>query len=280
MTLTVTLLVLLAALLHAGWNALVRINADPLIAMTLITMGAGFAALLALPFVPVPAAAAWPWLAVTLVVHTLYKLCLLRAYAHGEFGHVYPLARGGAPLLVLGISVLVVGERLDGSTLLAVIVLALGVLSLAFRGGALPLRQDPRPVLWALATAACIAIYSVLDALGARAAGSPHGFAAWLFALDALPLLTLTILRRRGATLAAMRRHWRPGLAGGAMSLAAYWIVIWAMTVAPMAPVSALRETSVLFAALISVVMLHEPFGLFRAIATLCVACGIMLLAL
>lgn len=279
MELDVAAAVLCAALLHAGWNALVRINTDRLVALTLIAGGAGLGALATLPFVPVPAAAAWPWLAVTLVVHTVYKLCLLGAYGSGEFGHVYPLARGSAPLLVTLASVVLVGEELAGTTLAAVLLLSGGVISLVFRGGRVPFAEDPVPVFWALATGGCIATYSVLDALGARVAGSAHGFAAWLFALDALPMVALTVWRRRGGTLAAVRRHWRPGLAGGVMSLAAYWIVIVAMTVAPMAPVSALRETSVLFAALISVGVLRERFGLVRLIASICVVTGVALLA-
>jgi drug/metabolite transporter (DMT)-like permease len=271
--------VLCAALLHAGWNALVRINTDRLAALTLMAVGAGVVALATLPFVPVPAAAAWPWLAVTLVVHTVYKLCLLRAYGSGEFGHVYPLARGTAPLLVTLASLVFVGEHLAGTTLAAVLLLSAGVISLAFRGGRVPFAEDPQPVLWALGTGFCIATYSVLDALGARAAGTGHGFVAWLFVFDAVPMLALTFWRRRGATLVAMRRHWRPGLIGGAMSLTAYWLVIVAMTVAPMAPVSALRETSVLFAALISVVALGERFDRVRLLASICVVAGICLLA-
>lgn len=278
MALTVAAAVLLAALLHAGWNALVKINADPLVALALMTTGAALAALCALPFVAPPGAAAVPWLAGTLCIHALYKFCLLRAYAVGDFGHVYPLARGTAPLLVTLVSVGVVGEHLDGATLVAVGLLTGGVISLAFRGGALPFASDPRPVLYALATASLIAGYSVVDALGARTAASPHGYAVWLFLLDAVPIVTLTLLRRRGRLLQAVRSHWRPGLAGGAMSLAAYWLVLWAMTVSPMAPVSALRETSVLFAALLSVIVLRERFGPVRALATLCVACGIGLL--
>ncbi|HSG90339.1 MAG TPA: EamA family transporter [Pseudomonadales bacterium] len=280
MTLTVTLVVLLAAMLHAGWNALVKVNADPLVTLALMTAGAALAAICALPFVPAPGAAALPWLGLAVLIHSAYKFCLLRAYALGDFGHVYPLARGTAPLLVTLISVLWVGEALSASSLAAVLLLATGVMSLALRGGARPLRESRAPVLYALATASFIGSYSVVDALGARAAVSPHGYVVWLFIADAVPICTLALVRRRGRVIAALGAHWRPGLAGGAMSLLAYWLVIWAMSVSPMAPVSALRETSVLFAALLSVVVLREGFGPVRVFATVCVAAGIGLLAL
>jgi drug/metabolite transporter (DMT)-like permease len=278
--LTVALVVLLSALLHAVWNAFIKINADRLIAVTLLAVGAAALAASCLPFVAVPAAAAWPYLAVSIVLQTGYKLCLIRAYAHGDLGQVYPIARGTAPLLVLIVSVLVVGERLDPPTVVAVLVLTVGVTSLAFRGGRLPFRDDPRPVAYALATSAFIAAYMVVDGLGARLAGSPHGYAAWLFALDGLPMPVIAFWRRRGRTLVLARRHWRPGVAGGAMSLAAYWMVIWAMTRAPLAPVAALRETSVLFAALLSVMMLDETFGRWRLASTLLVLSGVVLLRL
>jgi drug/metabolite transporter (DMT)-like permease len=278
-SLTVLAAVLLAAVLHAGWNALVKLNADPLVALALMSAGAGAVGLLLLPAVGAPGAEALPWLAGALALHLVYKLCLLRAYATGDFGQVYPLARGSAPLLVAATSVLLVGERLSGQGALAVALLAAGIASLAFRGGLGPLRRDPAPVGWALATGACIAAYSVVDALGARAAASPHAYALWLFALDALPIGALALLRRRGRVLAALRAHWRPGLGGGAMALAAYWLVLWAVTVSPMAPVAALRETSVLFAALLSVGLLREAFGAVRALASAAVAAGIVLLA-
>ncbi|MEE4361187.1 MAG: EamA family transporter [Pseudomonadales bacterium] len=278
MSLTIMAAVLLAALLHAGWNALVKVNADPLVALALMATGAGVVGLCGLPFVPLPGGAALPWLAAALVLHTFYKLFLLQAYATGDFGHVYPLARGTAPLLVTLVSVVWVGEPLAGTTLVAVLFLTAGVISLAFRGGAMPVRKDPRPLLYALATAAFIASYSVVDALGARASTSPHAYALWLFALDALPMIAIALALRRGRVVAAIAAHWRPGLAGGAMSVLAYWLVIWSMTEAPMAPVSALRETSVLFAALLSVLVLRERFGALRLVATLCVVTGVALL--
>lgn len=280
MDLPVVFLVLLAAICHAGWNAIVKINADRLIAMTLVATGSGLFALAALPFVPRPAPAAWPYLAVSIGLHTGYMLFLLRAYAHGDLGHVYPLARGTAPLIVTLVSVLVVGEHLAPASLAAVLLLTLGVCSLAVQGGRLPFRSDPRPVLYALGTSAFIAAYTVTDGLGARLSGSAHSYAVWLFALEWVPITAVALVRRRRRLPALVRASWPQGLAAGAMSLAAYWLVIWAMTEAPMAPVAALRETSVVFAAVISAGMLKERFTGWRAAATLLVVAGVAMLRL
>lgn len=279
MDLSVVALVLLAALFHASWNALVKVNGDRLAVMALITAGSGLICLPILPFLPLPAPASWPYMALSVLWHIGYQLFLLQAYRHGDLGHVYPIARGVAPLLVLGLAFLVAGETVGGGQVTAILVMAAGIVSLAFRGGPL-LRDDPRPVLYALGTAVFIASYTVTDGSGARLAGSPHSYTVWLFALNAVPMTVIAIAVRGRDTAAALRRHWRYGLAGGALSLAAYWLVIWALTLGPMGPVAALRETSVLFAAIIGAVFLKESFGRFRIAAAGLVAAGILLLRL
>lgn len=275
---SVAALVLLAALLHAGWNVLVKLSGDRLTVMALITGGAGVVSCAALPFLPAPHPAAWPYIAASVALHVGYNLFLLRAYRHGDLGQVYPIARGTAPLLVAALAPLVAGERLEPGALVAVLVISAGIIALAFRGGP-PVRDDPRAVLYALGTAAFIATYTVVDGLGARLAGTPHGYTAWLFALDGVPLPALALwLRGRAALGPAVRRHWPAGLGGGAMSLAAYWLVIWALTLGPMAPVAALREVSVVFAAVLATVLLKERFGLWRIAAATTVALGVVLL--
>jgi drug/metabolite transporter (DMT)-like permease len=279
MTGEVVAAVLAAALFHAGWNALVRIAGDRLAVMGLIAAGHAACALAALPFVAMPDSAALPWLAASVTLHVGYKLFLAEAYRGGELGQVYPVARGTAPLLVTGISLLWLDEPLAPATLAGVAVIALGVASLALRGGA-PLGDNPRPMLFALGTAGFIAAYTLVDGLGARIAGTPHGYAAWLFLGDGVLTVAIVLAVRRRAALALMRDQALPGLCGGALSVAAYWLVIWAMTRAPIAPVAALRETSVIFAALIGGLFLGEGFGPRRLIAALAVCLGLALMRL
>ncbi len=270
-------LVLLAALMHASWNALVKAKADSLVMMALVTGSSGLLALTALPLLPLPAAEAWPLLLLSVVLHTGYGLFLLSAYAHGDLGQVYPVARGAAPALVALFSVLVLGEQLSPGGLAGVAVISAAVISMAFRGG-VSVRDDPRALLYALGTAGFIASYTITDALGARAAGSAHSYTMWLFALDGVPIAAIAIWRRGWPGIAIARLHWRSGLAGGALSLGAYWLVIWAMTLGPMAPVAALRETSVIFAAIISTVVLRERFGMWRFAAAGMVALGVLIM--
>lgn len=279
MELSVVALVLLAALFHASWNALVKVNGDRLAVMTLITAGGGLICLPILPFLPLPDPASWPYIGLSILWHVGYQLFLLQAYRHGDLGHVYPIARGAAPLLVLGLAYLVAGETVGIGQVAAIVVMAAGIISLAFRGGP-PLKDDPRPVLYALGTAVFIASYTVTDGSGARIAGSPHSYTVWLFTLNAVPMTIIGVAARGRETAAAVREHWRPGMAGAALSLAAYWLVIWALTLGPMGPVSALRETSVILAAIIGAVFLKESFGRFRIAAAALVAVGIVLLRL
>ena len=272
-------LVLLAAVLHAGWNALVKVTGDRLVVMAVITTGSGLIALAGLPFVALPDRASWPFLAASVVLHIGYNLFLVRAYRHGDLGQVYPIARGSAPLLVLALAYFAAGERVSALDLAAVVVIAVGLGSLAFRAG-MPSIHDRATLAYAFGTALFIAGYTVVDGMGARQAGSAHGYALWLFVLDGIPITVIAIALRGRAFARSVTAHWRAGLAGGAMSLAAYWLVIWAMTVAPMALVAALRETSVVFAALIAAVILKEGFGPRRIAAAALVAAGVVLLRL
>ncbi|MBX6322343.1 MAG: EamA family transporter [Rhodospirillaceae bacterium] len=270
-------LVLLAALLHAGWNAVVKLKAERLVVTAILNASAAAIALAAIPFLPLPQAESRPYLLASLVLQGGYFFFLLKAYGHGDLSHVYPIARGSAPLLVTALSAVVAGEVPSATGLAGILIVTAAILSLALRGG-VPLRQDPRPILYALATGLFIASYTVVDGLGARRSGSPAAYIAWLFFLEGIGISAACLIRYRSGTWALALRLWKPGLLAGAMSLAAYGLVVWALTLAPMGPVSALRETGVVFAAVLGSALLKERFGAWRIAAALGVAVGIIVM--
>jgi drug/metabolite transporter (DMT)-like permease len=269
-------LVLGAALMHASWNALVKIGGDPFLRLAVVNFVTGLCALPVLFLAEVPAVASWPCLFASIVIHHGYYLALAYGYRHGDLSHVYPIARGIAPPLVALIAWAFAGESPGALGLVAILVISGGILSLAVtedgRLGSL------KPVGFALATGLTIAGYTLADGLGGRRAGDVLGYIAWLFAIDALPFALLVAYRYRARLGEALGRAWRPAAAGGVLAAAAYGLVIWAMTRAPMAQVSALRETSVIMAALIGTRLLREPFGARRLFAASLVAVGVVLL--
>ena len=272
--------VLAAAAMHAGWNAVLKVRLEPFLAMTLITGCAGIVTIPLLVAFGWPRLEAWPWLIGSVVLHLAYYIALTEAYRRADMGQIYPIARGGAPLLTAGASLIVVGEPLSLQAGAGIAVLASGVALMSLRGARQHEPPDPAAIGFALATAVIICGYTLVDGLGARAAGDPHAYSAALFVIDGVPIVVFAVWRLGLSGLKPMRRFAGPGLAGGAMSLASYWIAIWAMTVAPIALVAALRETSVLFAAVIAVVILKEPFGPVRAAAAALMVGGILLIRL
>jgi drug/metabolite transporter (DMT)-like permease len=273
----VAALVLLAAVLHATWNALVKAGGDRLAVMAL-TMGLpALPSALALPFVAAPLPASWPFLFASIVVHTAYFASLVYAYRHGDLSQVYPIARGAAPVLVALGAWLLAGERPSLQAALGVLTVSGGVVSLAGRGGPRRAVEGPAVVL-ALLTACLIGLYSIIDGLGVRSAGTAAGYILWLFALTGLPFTAFVLWRRRGRLRAAFGPSLRSGIGAALISSLAYGIVIWAMSVAPMAQVVALRETSVVMAAAIGALFLGEPFGRRRIAAAAVVALGAVLL--
>ncbi len=269
MTLTVFLMVLAAALLHAVWNALVKVNGDRLVIVAVIMGSQTLICFLILPFMDLPQPDAWPYILGSALLHNAYCLFLVMAYRYGDLSHVYPIARGCAPLIVAVVSAVVIGEILSRQAMLAVILVTLGVMSLALTRGASGIRES-RAVLFALGTGLFIASYTVVDGLGARVNGNPHVYTLWLLALHGIPFAIMTACVRGRRMVPQVRLVWKSGLSAGLASLIAYWIVIWAMTMAPLALVSALRETSVVFAVLFGVVLLKEKLDPVRlaAIAT------------
>ena len=320
MPIEIVAIVLVAALAHASWNALVKSDDD-----RLVTLGAVNAVrfLLCIPIVlalPLPASASWPYLAASAILHVGYYILLISAYRFGDLSRVYPLARGLSPLIVAAGGFVFAGEQLSSVALVGIVVACAGIVSLSFdaaavrtrsgrgaatggvaqaladgRGGVFPRAltwvrgherstrttpEDRRGVLFAAGTALFIAAYTVTDAIGVRLSGHAVSYVAWLAILDGLPML----LAAAGLRRAALGRHladraWR-SVAGGVLQLIAYGLVVWALALAPMAAVSALRETSVLFAAIIGVKLLGEPLGARRIGAAVVVTTGIVMIEL
>ncbi len=267
-------LVLGAALMHATWNAIVKVVADRLVSLTLVIFTHSLIALAFLPFVGLPAPESWPYLIASLVIHQAYYAGLVMQYRFGDLGQVYPLARGASPLIVAAVAWAWAGEALAPGALLAILLITGGTLSLAMIGWGQGSHRQA--VTWAMFTALCIAGYSLADGFGGRASGQPLAYIVWLFLLDGLPMVFLLPWRRSRAQLSAsLGRHWRQGLIGGVLSTTAYGIVIWVMSQAPLAMVTALRETSVIAAALIGAYILKEPFGARRILAACAVALGV-----
>lgn len=275
MTLAVFLAVLFAAVLHAGWNALVKVGLDRFSSILLLGLVEGGIAFALLPFFGLPARAAWPWVMVGSALHSGYKLFLIRAYQHGDLSQVYPLARGTAPLIVTLASAAFLHEAPPPLRIGAVLAIAGGIMLMAGRGG-----LTRAALLWALGTACFTASYTMADGVGARLAGDVSAFAMCMFTLDGLVMLCAGLVLRGPNMVRDLRPAWRGGVAAGAMSLGSYWIAIWAFTQAPLAMVAALRETSVLFAMLIAFFMLKERVERHRWVAAGLIVTGILLMRL
>jgi drug/metabolite transporter (DMT)-like permease len=272
--------VLFAAACHAGWNATIKGGLDPLATTVLISIGAALVSLVFLPMTGLPAFAAWPWCAASVLIHLVYFAALIESYRAGDMGQVYPIARGSAPLMTAIATTGFIGERLGLLGWCGILLLGAGVLLLSLRGGRDLARLDRKAVGLALFTAVTICAYSVVDGVGARLSSNANAYSVMLF-VGIGPVMVIYALVRRGReVLAAMGRHWGIGLAGGSLQLGSYGIAIWAMTVAPIAIVAALRESSVLFGAAIAVVFLKEPLRAGRAAAAVMIVAGLALIRL
>ncbi len=280
MTSFVFLAVLFAAACHAGWNALIKVGLDPLSTTALIALGSAVVSLACLPFFGMPALAAWPWIVASAVIHLFYFAALIESYRTGDLGQVYPIARGTAPLMTAGASTVFIGEPLSLLSWTGIVVLAAGVLLLSARGGRAFEKIDRRAVGFALMTALTICTYSIVDGIGARVSLNPESYVAWVFIGNAILLVPYAFWRDGRDVGAAMRRFWLRGLVGGTLSAVSYGIALWAMTLAPIAIVATLRETSVLFGAAIAVVWLKEPLRPLRLGAALLIVCGLVLIRL
>jgi drug/metabolite transporter (DMT)-like permease len=279
MPLGVTLAVLAAGFLHAGWNALLKSSpgGDTLLDTASVVAGGSLCALVAVAFVPLPGASAWRYIAASTVVHFGYNLTLAQAYRSGDLSFAYPLMRGTAPLIVALLGAVLLRELPSAPMALGILLISIGIVSIAF----VPHRKHPpSATYWALGNAVLIASYTLIDATGARASGNAASYVAWLLLIEGLPFVAWVVARRRGVAVRYLQRNAPRGLIGGACSLAAYGIVLWAMTRAPVAAVAALRETSVLFAALMGSLWLKEGFGMRRLVGAMSVVLGIAALKL
>ncbi|MBV8796925.1 MAG: EamA family transporter [Hyphomicrobiales bacterium] len=281
MTSGVLAAVLAAAALHALWNSLVKSADDKFLFSGVVAIWCGAVALLAALVLPWPAGAAMPFIVASAIIHIVYFILVGLLYRKADLSVAYPIMRGLAPLIAAAIALATLGEKPGPIASLGVAALVAGVLGMGASGLAHG-RIDRPTVIVAVANSAVIAIYSVIDGQGARVSGSGAAFAfaynSWADALTAFAYLPIIVCLRGRAVIGAFARGWRLGLVGGLAAFLGYAIVIWAMTRAPIAAVAALRETSVVFAAIIGVVALREPFHAQRAIAALVILAGIVLL--
>jgi drug/metabolite transporter (DMT)-like permease len=252
---------------------------DPLVSVTHVSLFSGTAALILLPLVALPRPDVWPWLALSALLHTAYRFFLIGAYRSGDLFHVYPIARGAAPLMTAIGTLWLLGENIGALGFAAVVLLSGGVFLMSLRGGRLG-GLEPKAVAFAFGSAASTCAYTLVDGFGARLNGSGPGFALWMFVLNATTMQVIALAVRGPEVYATLSRSWPVPLGGGLMSMCAYFIVIWGMTKAPIALVAALRETSVLFAAVIATVLLKEPLTPWRIAASALVVAGVALLRL
>jgi drug/metabolite transporter (DMT)-like permease len=277
MSLTVMLMVLLAALLHASWNFLVKRKDDKHLSMSAVVIGHVPFALAAILYAPRPAQGSLPFVFAGAILHTGYQFFLLAAYRIGDLSQVYPLARGVAPLIVAGVSVGFLGIDLSGGELTAVIVIAAGIMSLALVRRRDGLRNMPAAAL-SIVTGGFIAAYSLVDGMGAREAATALGFYGWLSTINAVIFAAIMQFNRPGVLKRLAYQDWRLALGCGGASFAAYAMVTWAFTLAPIALVTALRETSIIFALLLGVFFLKERLDLMKVVATALTLLGIGIL--
>ena len=270
-------LVLTAAVLHAVWNAMVKSGGTPELSIASYQLVGSLVCILLAVWLPFPDRAAWPMIIVSVAIHNFYYFALARAYRAGDLSQVYPLVSGVTPVLVAFGVAIVAHEYLSLGTIAGIIFISLGVMSLAFRTamfGAMPRAA----IAWGAATAVLIAAYTVVDGLGVRASSNELSYIVWLSILEIVPIGTIMLATRRAQWFDHMRANRWTVVGGGVASSAAYGLVIYAMSLGAMAVVSSLRETSVIFAAIIGALFLREPFGAARIRAAALVAVGIVLM--
>ena len=278
MTTTIFFAVLFAAALHASWNALVKGGGDKVIAMNAVVIGQGLSGVVALAFVPLPGWAVFNFMAASVVLHIGYQLFLLQGYKLGDLSQVYPIARGVAPLIVTVTLVGFLGESLTRTELIAVGLIILGVMSMSMARQSDGLR-NAKAAVFAVGTGCFIAAYSIVDGYGGRLSDSAVGFYAIVAIVNgaAFPLLTRATM---GAGFGATARAWRTILIGGGASFIAYAIVVYAFTQSSIALVTALRETSIVFAMLIGILALGEKMSITKTVSAITALGGAVLLRL
>ena len=270
----IVLLILFAALLHASWNALLRGGADRLWSMTIMCLAVAIASAVIAMFLVAPAPASWFYAVLSAVLHVGYNLFLVRSYKVGDLGQTYPISRGSSPILITLAASVFAGETVNANAMLGIALVSGGIISLALHKRRFAVPSLP----YALGTGVFIAAYSVTDGIGARLSGAPLAYTVWMCALWGV-LMPLVYIGLRGARdLFSLRPGFSTAFTGGLVSLLAYAIIIYAMSYAPMGAVSALRETSVVFAALIGYFFLGEALTLRKFLACAVIATGTILI--
>ena len=272
------ILILSAAVMHAVWNAFVKMDGDRLMTMAVVISTTGLLAPMLLLIGPPPALESWPYILLSVLLNNAYFLFLIEAYRFGDLSQVYPIARGSAPLLVAVGAALFANEQLSVVELAGVFIISAGTISLIWRSG-LRVDAEKRSIIFALLTGLMIASYTIIDGIGVRLSGNPAAYIGWLFILSPLPIASIAIIRRRGEALVYIRNNWKLAVLAGGLNLGSYGLSIWALSLAAMAHVSAMRETSVIIAALIGTQLLGESFGKRRILAAIVVATGVILIA-
>nr|WP_206326778.1 EamA family transporter [Streptomyces sp. S3(2020)] len=276
----VALVVLLAAVTHATWNAITHRVKDELAGLTLVGVGRTTSGALLAAWAPLPTAAAWPFLITSVVLHVGYQVALIRSFRLGDFGQVYPIARGVAPTVVTLFAIFVLGERMGAAATAGMVLVTLSLVGLALWGVR---GRSGRPPQWpaiamAATTGLTIAAYTLVDGVGVRTAGTALGYIGWLMVLDGAAIPLYAAVRLRGGLAERLRPVAVPGLLGGVLSVVSYGLVLWAQTRAPLAPVAVLRESSVIVGAAISVFLFKERFGGARIVAASVMMAGIALM--
>ena len=269
-------LVLASAVLHASWNALIKIGGDPWVRLAMIKLLGVVLGLVFLSFIPFPNAEAWPYLLGSAAVHQLFFIFVCLQYRYGDLSYVYPIARGVAPLMVAVGAYMFAGEILSPQGIAAVVLISGAILSLTYSTARKP--GEGKAVVFALCTGITIATYSVIDGLGARTANDLISYIIYLMVLDGLPFGLVVMFLRRNVFMDSFRTNWKIGVASSLLIYPAYSLAIWAMTKSPITYVSALRETSVIIAVLIGTRMMGEPFGARRLISGAFVVVGVAVL--
>ncbi|MFD3515417.1 EamA family transporter [Streptomyces sp. NPDC058657] len=280
MTPLVVVVVLVAAVTHAAWNAITHRVKDELACLTLVGTGRTASGVVLAVLVPLPHPSAWPYLITSVVLHVGYQVALMRSFRLGDFGQVYPIARGVAPVVVTLFGIFALGERFGVLGTAGVVTVALSIIGLAVWGvrGKSARRPDWAAVAMASATGLTIAAYTIVDGVGVRTAAGAAGYVAWLMILDGMAIPLYAAARLRGGLAERLRPVVLPGLVGGVLSVVSYGLVLWAQTRAPLAPVAVLRESSVIAGAAISAFLFKERFGGPRIVAATTMVAGIALM--
>ena len=278
MTAFVFVAVLIAALLHACWNAIIKFGDDKLQGMVLLSVAHGLIGLMLIAIFPIPSKESWWLLAGSVLFHLMYKTFLTFAYMRGDLSRVYPIARGTAPMIVLVISLIALSDVVLASQIFGIVLVGLGITLMAW--GVFAHGEERALIPYALLAAVGTAGYSVFDGLGARASGTVSGYIGWLFFLDAFLFTVGGVAIKGHAVLPKSVKIWMLGLIAGVCSVAAYWIAVWAMTLAPIALVTALREVSVLFAILIGVLFFKDKAMVGKIFAGLVIVAGVIAIRL